>query len=439
MAGALERQERAERALSRAQEQAQRAQENLTRARQQARREIEDLNNALISGAMSERDALYDLEEARYALFRIQQDGSATQRERDRAQLEYDMQAQAYRELQLQNDRLGEDKVAIDAAGGVEGTETVVAAERGVEDATRGVADAQRDVADAAADRQRTALDGAQAIADAEERLAEALESQSEVQADLAEGAGSLATAQRKVDEAMDALGPAGRRFAIFIFGLKGLLDELRLAAQEGFLPGLQAGLEMIVDTYGQPLVDFVSRFATALGEQAAAFGEWMVAPEVQQFFETFGEYMLIFLEQFGEIAPNLATGILGVITALLPFTEQFGEALIILSGAFAEWANSEEGQEAMSRFFAYLADVSPEVWEMFAQMVLALVNSLIALAPWAQILVEDILTPFFQHIAEMDTDQLGVLLLTILALTVAFQGFAFVIGFLNTDRIHGP
>lgn len=433
MAGALERQERAERSLARAQEQAQRAQESLTRARQQARREIEDLNNALISGTMSERDALYDLEEARYALFRIQQDGSATQRERDRAQLEYDMQAQAYRELQTDNTRLAEDKTAIDAAGGIAGTDTVRNAERGVQDAARGVADAQRAVADAAADRTRAQVDGAQAIADAEDRLREALENQAEVQADLAEGAGALATAQRKVNEAMDALGPAGQAFALFLFGLKPLLDDLRYAAQEGFLPGLQAGLEMIVNTYGEPLLDFVGRFATALGEQATAFGEWMVTPEVQEFFSTFGDYMLIFLEQFGEIMPNLATGILGVITALLPFTEQFGEALIVLSGAFAEWATSEEGQAAMAAFFAYLAEVSPEVWEMFAEMVLALVNALIALAPWAQVLVEDILTPFFTYVAEMDSDQLGRIILSVIALTVAFQGFAFVIGFLTT------
>src|SRR5690606_9477436 len=117
---------------------------------------------------------------------------------------------------------------------------------------------AQRERGDVARDREREQRDAADAIAEAEPRLAEALENQRDVAADTAEGVGSLATAQRKLAEAMDALGPAGQAFAAFLFGLKPLLDELRLAAQEGFLPGLQAGLEMLVNTYGDRLVGFV-------------------------------------------------------------------------------------------------------------------------------------------------------------------------------------
>src|SRR5690606_30856689 len=181
-------------------------------------------------------------------------------------------------------------------------TQTMRSAREGVDQAQERVVDAQRELVDVARDREREQRDAADAIAEAELRLAEALENQRDVALDAAEGVGSLATAQRKLAEAMDALGPAGQAFAAYLFGLKPLLDELRLTAQEGLLPGLQAGMEIFFETYQDRLVGFVGEFATALGEQATRFGEWLTAPHVQDFFTTFGEYMLIFLEQFGEI-----------------------------------------------------------------------------------------------------------------------------------------
>lgn len=428
---AVDRQARAEKALERAQVSARRAQEQLTRARREARREIEDMNDALISGTLSEQDALYDLEEARYALFRIMQDGSATQRERDRAQLSYDIQAQQYAQLQKQNDRLLVDTNEANRAG-VEGSERVVGAKEQIAQANEAVVDAERDVADAAKAVTDAQRDGAEQVARAQERLQDALLDQREAALDAAEGVGALDTAQRKLREAMDNLGPAGAAFATFLFGLKPLLDELRFAAQEGFLPGLQAGLELVVDTYGPRLLDFVDRFSTAMGGYAELMGEWLVQPQVISFFDTLGEYALTFMDQFALISPALTEGLMGVMLALLPFAEDFGWWILQLSEAFATWANSEEGQAAMATFFDYLRNVTPETAQMLAAAVMAIANALISLAPYTDDLIE-VVTSLFTWIAEMDTDQLGRLIIGVGALTVAFQLFAFTMGFVTT------
>src|SRR5690606_32221667 len=189
VSAAVDRQARAEKALERARASALRAQQALTRARREARREIEDMNDALTSGVMSEQDALYDLEEARYSLFRIMQDGSATQREKDRAQLTYDIQAQQYKELQKQNDRLLVDTNEANRAG-VEGSERVVGAKEQIAQANESVVDAELAVAEAATAVSDAQRDGAQQVALAQERLQDALLDQQEAALDAAEGVG---------------------------------------------------------------------------------------------------------------------------------------------------------------------------------------------------------------------------------------------------------
>lgn len=514
LVSSLDRQEDAERNLQRAQENARRAQEQLTRARRDARREIEDMNNALISGTLSEQDALYDLEEARYSLFRIQQDGSATQREKDRAQLAYDIQVQQFRELQLQNERLATDQ-AETAEKGVEGSDQVVDARRRiadadeqvadaeraivdaaeararaerdavemVEDARQAAADASRDrqraeidgarsieaalerVSDAARNRQRAERDGARSIEDAErrlsdarrdvaeageavartrednarsiqraeERLADALQNQRDVALDAAEGVGALDTATRKLQEAMDNLSPAGKRFAAFLFGLRPLLDELRWTAQEGFLPGLQSGMEMVIETYFPRMLDFVDRFSRAMGAHAEDFGRWLTQPEVIEFFDLLADYAIIFMDQFAQIAPALAEGLMGIMRGLLPFAEVFGDWLITLSEGFAAWANSEAGQESIANFFEYLERINPVVWQLIAEIVQTIVLTLIGLAPHIDRLLGFFLG-VFTWLSSLEPGTLAAGALAIMAIVTAFQLLAGTVSLLLTS-----
>jgi len=417
---ALDANARAEKNLARAQEDALRAQERLTEARARARREIEDLNNSLISGAMAEKDAMYDLEEARFSLFKIMNDGSATQREKDRAQLAYDIQVQRFKELQLQNDRLAEDKAVVDEKG-IEGLPSVVDAQRAVVDAEAAVAEAVQNVTD-------TRAEGAELIRDAEERLADALLNQQDVLADTAEGTGALSTAVTKLQEAMDNLSPAGKRFALFLFGLKPYLDELRFAAQEGLLPGLQGGIETYLNTYEGRLLKFVGDMSRLLGDNALNFAKWLTQPEVVEFFDLMAEYSLIFLDQFFKTMEHFSNGMIPILNELLPFTKEFGDFLLGLAESFDRWANSGEGQRQIAAFFDYLREISPRTLELIGLFFEVLAKALIGLAPYIDRLLE-----FFIGILEwadrQSPDRLAKIALGIMAIVSAFQMLA---GFLS-------
>jgi hypothetical protein len=57
-----------------------------------------------------------------------------------------------------------------------------------------------------------------------------------------AQAAEAQSASLTKVDDAMKALTPAGKTFALFLFSLRHRFDELKATAQEGLLPGVQAG-----------------------------------------------------------------------------------------------------------------------------------------------------------------------------------------------------
>jgi hypothetical protein len=114
-------------------------------------------------------------------------------------------------------------------------------AEQGVADARvagdRKVADAQQRVSDAQASQAQQQRASAFAIQQAQAAVATA-------HRQAAQAAEAQSASLTKVDDAMKALTPAGRTFALFLFSLRHRFDELKATAQEGLLPGVQQGIQ---------------------------------------------------------------------------------------------------------------------------------------------------------------------------------------------------
>jgi hypothetical protein len=429
---------RAEEDHARAQEEAIRAQRQLTRAREEAQDQLRDMQLQLRGGALAERQAVIDLFEAQVAYRNALADPGATSLERERATIAYERQSLALEEIRIRNADLREESERA-AAAGVEGSEQVVAAQRGVADANRAVADAQQgivdanaavveaqqrvaDAAEATADAQiaaaRDQRDSTRAIEDAQRRLADAQLSYN----DALFRTGELGSASMQaLDEAMAKLSPAGQAFALWIFGLRGELQELRNLAQEGLLPGLQGGLQLLIDTYGPGFRTFVGEISSLLGEMASVAAQALTTPVWQDFFAMIGEYAPIFMRQWGQIALSLSTGIAAIMTAAAPFAQQIGEIWAALFGQFAAWASSPEGAAMITSFLEHVAEITPDVLRFLGALAGALLNLMIAIAPYAEIALR-LFTGFLEFIAGLDPKILGAIVLGILVLVGTMQ-----------------
>jgi hypothetical protein len=464
----------AEQSLVDAQRTARESQLRLNEARRQAVRDLEDMNNALDSARLNERSLEYQLEEASVHLNVVLEDDQATQREKDVAQLRYEQAVEALEQQRLETRRLEADTAEANRKG-VEGSDRVRDAKDRINEANRRVKSAEEQLADARAAADRQAIDNARALRDAREAVAEAMQNEADVARDNAErindaeqaladaragraeaardaaesiadaqqslarvhedialrsqeaalGTDSLATAQDNLTEALRNLSPSAIAFATWLYGLEPLLRRIRFAAQEGLLPGLQDGLQAIVDRYGPAFVDFVGEISTVVGDLSREFGNLLANnPIWQDFFATMADFGPVFVRQFGEVTINLLTAFASIMTAWAPFFAQMGDGLVSLTERFADWAAGLEDSTGLQHLFEYIIANAPKIGELLDNIGTIFVNLMIGLAPYADQLLDSLLG-ITDWLADMDPDDLAALALGIGGVVLAVQALA--------------
>ncbi|MFF4248626.1 hypothetical protein ACFYY2_29735 [Streptomyces sp. NPDC001822] len=201
---ALRRVADAERDLADAQKAAQRAQEDLNEARETAADQLEDINNRLAGAQIDQRQAVRDVEDAEKSLAAVKAKGAAASAaDLEDAQIAYDRAVQRLKEQQIETVRLQEQTAEANAAG-VEGSDTVTAAQDRLKDSQQAVADKALSVRDAQAEATKTAADGARQVHDAQMALAAAQQGVADAQI----------AASRQVRGAQEALADANRAVA---------------------------------------------------------------------------------------------------------------------------------------------------------------------------------------------------------------------------------
>lgn len=391
----------AERNLASAQEAALRVQTAVNDAREAARRGLEDLSNQVVDNGNAFRRAVLTEQDARRQLEQVNANPAATSRQREEAQLAHDEAVQQLTELRQRQQHLQADKAKADRAG-VDGSREVVAATDQVRQANQRVADAQRQVADARAAQDTQARQSAFAIAQAQQSVVSA--QRAVQQASVAAGTEGSA-AMTKLRQAMDNLSPAGQAFATFLFGLKPKLVDLSKVAQEGFLPGLQAGLQALA-----PLMPHVTRLvgilATAMGDIFAQAGP-AIAEFLPPFLDMIGTVAPPLLASFTDILLNLAKGFAGIATAFAPFAVDVFRGLADLTRGFADFGAKLASSKGFQTFMDYVTANGPQLVKLFGDLAVVSVKLLIALAPLGEVILKGLVV-IFDWLAKQDP---GVLL----------------------------
>lgn len=407
----------AERRVADSQRDATKAQQALREARKQAQQEQQDLADKIAAGKLDERQALIDLFNAQVDYNAAMADGGATNLEKEQASINLGRAQLAIKNIREENAGLAAEQKKT-AAEGIKGNAAVVAATERVADTTRAQQDAVRDLADARREAAQAAVDSQERIRDAQERLSDAQASYQEALTKTGEiGSGSM----QKLQQAMGKLSPAGRSFALYLFGLRKQFYELRNAAQEGLLPGVQRSMETLMNRYGPGFLRFVGTMAKSMGDFFEKASTTFTSPIWATFFSMMEKMAPIFGAQFGTTFLNLLTGLVGIMTAFAPLSKDMGDSMVRLSAGFAKWGGSLAKSEGFQKFLAYIDETGPKVWKLIENIVGAFINVGTALAPIAGKLL-DFAIGFFGYIADMDPDTLAAIVTAVLGFVLASQ-----------------
>lgn len=359
----------AERDHVRAQRDALDAQLDLTRAREEAAEALQDLDAQVKGNALAIRQATLDVADAEKALAQVR-NLDVNDRRRVDAQLAYDEARQQLDDLTLRQGRLAKEKAAGDKAG-VEGSEQVVAAQRRIVDTQEKVRDAELGVADARRQAAFSITQAQQAVVSAQRAAATSAKTT----------AGAASTAVDELRAKLEALSPAGQGFARFIFGLRDTFLDLRRAAETGFLPGLQRGLEAIL-VFEPKIVGFVAKLAAGFGNIAEAQLRAFGGTEWRAFFNYLDDTAVPTLDAVVTSAFNVARGLGNVIVAFAPFTASFNSGLVSMTERFAAWSAQLSANAGFRDFLAYVSTRGPQVLETVGRIVDAALHFLVAVAP---------------------------------------------------------
>lgn len=394
--GALEQQTQAEQTLAAAQQSATLAQQALTSARQAAQRQIESLTLAVEDGALAQRQAQLNIQQAQAQLNQTLANPAATELQREQAQLSYDQAVQQLKDIQVQNKNNAEDQAAA-AKAGVDGSQQVQAAQRGVQQSTQAVANAQQGLADAQANVAETQRTNAERIAQAQQSLANAEQNQAEQARQSAESiqkaqegvvaaqralTGALAqqaaqqattsASANKLADDLSKLSPAGREFVTFFHDdLEPKLKELQATAQQGLLPGVEDGFKAAEGDF--PILNsLVGVLASSIGDLARRAGQALTDPFWQGFFSFIKGEAGPSINTFGTIVGNLARGFAGLLEAFKPVWDQMGAGLVSLTGRFADFATHTDQSSAFQQFMAYVRTEGPVVVKTIGDLIAA-------------------------------------------------------------------
>jgi hypothetical protein len=441
----------AEEGIADAQDAARRAQESLTDARRDARRAMQDLQLQIRGAIIDQEQATIAQARARRELDAVLAGTSATDEQRRAAQLAYEEAVLNVDELVVRNQRLAEEKAEADKKG-IEGSDQVQNALRGVEAANDGIEAAQRRVADAqkeVAEAHRGVLDAQLRVTDAELGLADARRDQgrqaAQSAAAIASAQRSLAAAQRgmaaamrrdtdatsgamdKLRKATENTTVAGLAFAKFVDAeLAPKFKELKEAAS-GFLPGLE---EFFRDA--EPLflgfTQFIEETAETLGGIFDGLGETLLNDDWKEIFDYLARTTGPFLEDMVDTIMSIAEAFGSLLVAFEPVSTGFSSGLRDMAEDFADWAASLNDDKGFRKFIDYIRDIGPLVLDFFRSFIDAAWALLKALQPVGDALLVG-WTVLFKAIAGADPRIVAGIAIGIVAMTAAMIAFNVVAG----------
>lgn len=353
------------------------AEQDLTRARQEARRAMEDLTNQVADGALAQRAAQLDLQKTQQALQATLANPASTQLQRQEAQLAYDEAKQRITDLATRQRQLTDDQRQAQRVG-VEGSQQVVAAQDRVTQSQDQVRKATQALADSRIAEGNTARQNAFAIEQATQGVATAQRSLAQAQQAAAQVGQA---ANQKLADSFTKLAPAGQQFAVFLYSLRSVWQEITGAAQGGFLPGLQAGMQAMLPVVPLFVANLRSISAEA-GNLAASAGRAFASPYWVQFGDILTRALVPAMRTGAQIMYDLALAASGLVRGFLPLGQSFGEGVLTFVQRFAAWSVTLDRNPGFQHLLDYIRTQGPIVGHVLLDVGSAVLRVVEAIQP---------------------------------------------------------
>lgn len=184
-----------------------------------------------------------------------------------------------------------------------------------------------------------------------------------------------------KLNDEMSKLGPSGRDFVHELDRIEPQLKSLKMAAEDGLLPGATDGIEHLLTLLPQ-LRRIISEVSGTTGGLLSDLGENLAGPEFRDFFDFLEAEAPQMLDDLGRTLGNFAAGFAHLFVGLAPMEHDFSQFMLDVSQGFDDWANGIGQTQGFQDFLTYLDDTGPDVADALGSIGGALISVARAGAP---------------------------------------------------------
>ncbi|MDN4174737.1 hypothetical protein QWY28_17380 [Nocardioides sp. SOB77] len=190
-----------------------------------------------------------------------------------------------------------------------------------------------------------------------------------------------------KVQEEMAKLGPAGREFVRFIQDLRPELQGLQDIAQESLFPGMQDGIEELMQLMPEAEA-IVGTLAGTLGDLFAEAGDNLNDDRWVEFFDYLDAEAGPTLTAMGRALGNVVEGLANMMMSFDPLADDFTQGMLDYSRAFRDWTEGLDSSKGFQEFVDYIQTNGPRAMDALGALANALVSIVEAAAPVGAVLL---------------------------------------------------
>lgn len=199
-----------------------------------------------------------------------------------------------------------------------------------------------------------------------------------------------------KLEDAFRNLGPGARDFVLYLDEISPQLQKLREEAQEGFLPGVEDGIDELLTRLPQ-LRSIISEIAQASGDLVEATGRDLAGGDWDEFFDYLENEARPTIISFGQTFGNVLEGLANTMMAMDPASDDFVRGLLEWSEGFAEATAGLDENARFQSFLDYVRANGPQAVDTLASLADMLIAFGEAAAP-----VGAATLPILQAVAEV-------------------------------------
>lgn len=238
----------------------------------------------------------------------------------------------------------------------------------------------------------------------------------------------------KKLHETLLALGPAGGEFVLFLDQAEPRFKKLRALAEQGLLPGVEDGIQHVLDLMPQ-LRDLTFNVSSTVGDLIAQAGDNLDDPKWREFFQFLQTEARPTLVETGKAAGNFGLTFANLVEAFAPLEERFSKGLLENSRDLVKWSDDIEQTTGFQELVAYVEKNGPRALHTIGAFGDALLQIVEAAAPVGSVALP-ILTDVLHVVSAIaDTPVIGS---TLIGLAAAIGIYGRSLALLKTVGLRG-